>query len=1554
MNSQARSLPAADFKQAVALQFASRPTLRQVASQKILELLIERHPKFAAIDPPLTDADPLRLLVPQTEGYWTPQPLVQVVLQAVLDGKALNLEHIHERDYGVTFPEPYRFPGSEGHEYVALKGITGAVNELVQALPDHFQQAQVDYWRGESDSGVNRDHWLQLILKIALLRNLPLQGLDSQQQACLYWLLKGSNGRPDVFTVEVQLEADGERFQHMLPNLLVTGEWDERTVVLWCAPSSVVRWFDSLDQFALALKDELAGRYRFDAMTWNRYELEGDVLSQQAALLLEVMLGSLQRLRYSRLTGIAQLEQAYAALSDPSQWFIEGYVAVSEASVELPPGLNRASPGDSFAYQCALFELALAQAESGGVAALEDVQDLHSFASQRLRAQMLADHPVEANYFPDDLNLTLKIARGIPGGAGAGVGGGAVETRTMTLTQFAIGNLSSLQGANLTAIEHREGQLIMEWMNVDYVRALVEQVDIGAHYPAYVAQQLDDPATREQRVSHFAREWRCSLLFSALTAKLGGTLSEAGLQCVADYCRGDASTQEQESVLMPLAFKREPSASEHDLVRGMYIFFSVQPPAVLLYRPLYASAPLMEFANLTALMAAIRQQGPLQDSILDWLTPQVRSVYDYGGFSEPHLQRPTIDTSLLPEQVQPASLATKFWLIDVDTKLYMANRDLLVELAERDSVSNAESRWAILVQGAWLLFDVATLLLRGPVATVAWLVQAIHGVKSDVSALTQGSVFERSAALVDLVLNLGMALLHAHLPQLERPVLGRWSDASGFDGPALLGAGFEAVGPTPVQGVVGMPGLLGQRPALQLDFAWRGRQGFNSLAPVQRKALLSMRSAVAVNDLVPLDSGSARGLYQIDGHYYAALAGDIYVVQLTDDGVQVVDAQGQRGPWLSFEHGVWRVDSALRLRGGMPKGRLQMQEEANRQRFDQDRKRETQLALKHNDLAQRFNKLKDFLDLKDAQIEALEKEVDQDDLRLAELTGLKNLRKLTKLKVIFELKPLIENGLEHDKALSDIEKLIRLEPTWAETLKEQRSITRQVLIDNCSAFYNELARVINNEDLDTLADSVAVRPENQVEIEQYKAFRVVLEKVAGWETELVEISRKFDVLLEETLKDDTLVFKDESGTKTNKNKEVGGTIAQRRDSAIDLEVRLLFDLAELSLDRLAQVDAATLEQYHSYLAGEGMKSAGTAHADLAGSALTLEEQIEILSGVIEAYDEASVMVGYLNALGGAAINADNLQLYKVALAGLKSAAESELSQAVREKELQVPRLSRPLLYAARGGRRRLVRTHRGRSVLAEELEVDGEPVVQQRESRTGRVLKSFHLQGAEWVEDVTTPVDETPPVSPRHPDIGRKRARTLIGEVDAVIKLAHKYSPDEPLGLSSVIEGHTQKLKEALAALPRSAPDNELIEELNGNIRRLSNARRDMLTSLHLNTQYPTANSLRFLYQEQRITIEPTVRRKALSSNDYLDVYEIRRLPEAGQNKGDGLWEAHFHYPSAETSTRQFSRGHLKVWLQRKLGREAQLRAAGPGKDLLEIYRSELRLQDVEGIIPFD
>lgn len=229
MSSQTTRLSAQDFKRAVALQFASRPTLRQVVGRKVLQLLVERHPKLSTVRPLLADAEPLRLLIPQP-GPGNAQlsvPLLQVLLQAVLDGTALNLETLHEQDHGLTFVEPYRFEGSDGFEFIALKGITDSINDLLLELPYHFQQAQIDYWSGVSSAGVSRDRWLQQTLKSALLRNLPLQGLGDPQTACIHGLLKGGAEQPSVFTVEVQLEANGQSFLRMLPNLLVVGEWDE-------------------------------------------------------------------------------------------------------------------------------------------------------------------------------------------------------------------------------------------------------------------------------------------------------------------------------------------------------------------------------------------------------------------------------------------------------------------------------------------------------------------------------------------------------------------------------------------------------------------------------------------------------------------------------------------------------------------------------------------------------------------------------------------------------------------------------------------------------------------------------------------------------------------------------------------------------------------------------------------------------------------------------------------------------------------------------------------------------------------------------------------------------------------------------------------------------------------------------------------------------------------------------------------------------------------------------------------------------------------------------
>lgn len=517
-----------------------------------------------------------------------------------------------------------------------------------------------------------------------------------------------------------------------------------------------------------------------------------------------------------------------------------------------------------------------------------------------------------------------------------------------------------LGDAVITKIEHRDEQLIAPWLTGDYLRSLVERVDIGGRYPTYVSEQLD-PALQPERVTRFAREWRCSLLFSALSAKLGGTLSEVGLQAIVDYCAGRLDAQRPRTTLMPLAFQRAVDHPAPDLVMGMFVLHSVEPFSLVLYRPLYGQRGLTEFSGFEALMEAVRDNKALRESVLQWLDPQARAVYDHGGFFEPHLGAPIIDTSLLPGRADPPTLIQLPWVADVDRLMYDGNRRLLVELAGRQSVSTRQSRWALLRQGAWLLFDVATLLLRGPIATVAWLAQSVLGAIRDAQAFSEGSAFERSAAVVDALLNLGMALVHVRLPSVDPVGPTRMTKPL----PRLAMASTDsALAVMPVQGEASQ---LANRTSQVLDFSWRGAQGVNVLTSQQRTSLRRLASAVELTGVSP----DALGVYQVQGRQYVILAGDTYQVELQESAARIVGPQDAHGPWLVRGQGNWRIDTALRLVGGGPKSRLELAQRKNKSDFEQLNQRQNELLAERNTLGNFFEASKDKVKAKEAELDRL-------------------------------------------------------------------------------------------------------------------------------------------------------------------------------------------------------------------------------------------------------------------------------------------------------------------------------------------------------------------------------------------------------------------------------------------------------------------------------------------------------------------------------------------------------------------------------------------------------
>ncbi|MEX5339887.1 DUF6543 domain-containing protein [Pseudomonas sp. I2] len=1528
-------------------------------SKQVLDLLLQQLPWLAYVEPKLVDADPLMLDSPDPDTeYWTTEPLVDVVLQAMLEGKPLDLEPIGARAHNLGLADTHRFPGSHSaFDTRRLAGTSEAFNELLSRLTEHFCQAQVDYWRGQGTSGKSRDQWLQLLLKMALLRNLPLQGLDEQQQAVIRGLVKGGAQQPPVFVVQAHLTVGDRHFNEVQPGLLVTGEWDERHVVLWCSPSSQVRAFDTLDDFALALRDELALRYHFDALRWDRQALEGDVFAQQCTLLLARMLDNIGRARYRDLT-VAQMERLFADLSDPAQWFVEGYYIEESATVIPPPGIHWASANDSFAYQEALLDLALDHADAGGLAALDGVLDLQSYTRQRLRERMLADYPVEANYFPDDLILELEIARGMPGGAATGSGGGEPlePAGEKTLTEFAIGNLSSLAGAVIKGIRHRDDQLIMPWMNADYLKSLVQAVDIGGNYPRYVADALNDPQTRSERTRRFAREWRQSLVFSALQAKLDRKITELGLQCIVDFCRGHVDSVLPNIALIPLAFKRQPHSAKHDLVRGMYVLFSAEPAVVLLYRPLYGHDPLRQFASIEAMMAGIRESESLQASMVNWMEPHVRHIYDHGGFTEPHVTSIGMDPYDLPEKPEPAALGARLWLTDVDEKLYTANYELLLELANRQATSTAQSRWAILSQGAWLLFDLATLLLRGPVASAAWLVQAISSLERDTGAFEQGSEFDRSAATVDLIVNLGMALLHARLPS-EAPASSQpLPGAAAFDGPPAQDGGYQAMRVRPTQGKVGMAGPLAfalapSEAGLQLDFSWRGNRGFNWLAPEQRKALMAMRSKVGLDGL----QSSADGLYQLGEQRYVTMLGETFAVSVLEEGVRVVDAAGNLGPWLSFELGAWRIDSQLRLRGGAPEGRV-------KQAFGRLYASSNDLTRRTNEAGEVFTHLGREIVTLQGKVDSLEKlkeaenarrkaaeedksvpfdwagsdrMIDSYDKRCAEFAAQvksKRLLAVEHLEITVRLdreqRGVLESMLEakYGSFLND-----QLE----ESIRQQRIQVVTNLIRNSDFILNELKSLADYPHINELMRRHEGRVISEVR-EGYQELRVYLQALTEFQERMLDAMGVLDELLTEAPRDLDIGMVDTRRTVTE-------LIDERKYSTVDFRFQHALVLAELTLHLDLATGERRVARIREGLAGTRLRSAANAHGESLMSNLDVADRISILQEAWDEYAAAIIRTLYIERTGGAMIDVAMLARYRTHMQLLKDDAGRRLVAAIAEQDgtpLPSPTYS---AYRISSDHQRVLHNNAGQIVIATEVQEDGRTVYEVRAPFNGDILQVFDFKDGAWVERPGQPLKPIPL------DEGSDDAQVqaLLNDNQEVISIARAYVDEGANGaaLEALLQRQVDRLQHAAAELAERGAGEGVRARLHTGVQDLESLRISLLTELYTRTKYPTADALRFLHDQRLIKVD-YVRRDTSAMTSPFDEFKITRLNTPGVDKGRAIWAAHFHLLSQDAPLADFTHGHLKLWTHRHLGRRYET-VSGE-----RVHRGRLTHADVAGIIP--
>ncbi|WP_338131953.1 hypothetical protein [Pseudomonas putida] len=1561
--------------------FSKRPSLRDVLSKEAFQTFSDRYPWLQRNHPHITSLDPFVILhAPASTGDLPRQSgLLDELLRHFLakervqpsaaDKLSISPPHVFQiQEQG---PDNIRQP-----EIIPdLTKLSDDFDTVLGALIPAFQQAQIGFWNGlDEDSQASRMLWLEHTIKAALLENLPRQGLADDEKAAMYALLDGVFDSLAVEAIQVTLGTDGEARTVTLPDLLLITTSGTRNLVLQCKPCGSVHRHVDLPSFATALQRQLAQSYRFEALSWAHTPVIGRPFAFQARQLLNGILDDIGRLRIGGLATVDELERQLRQVSDPSAHFFDLPSQERTAPAVRPPRwLLNANAEDRYAYHTALLDLAANQGRSKGCTSLSDVEDIRDYAARRLRETLQARYPDKAVHDPNEVHI--RISQAI---IGAGTQGQSLFLRTVPLTDLAISRLRLEAGEVMTGLSFEDGSPVKDWLSIEQIRALIHQVDIGAHYPTYLQDQVRTEPRRSERIRQHAREWRYALRFSTLKAKIERQLGETASQAMLRFCQGMDNGADLLRIA-PLAFLCAPGASASDVAHGMFIIEIPASGSWVLYRPFYADRALQEFPTLELLMDAVRSRGALQESVLAWLDDDARPIYQNDGFKHPHLH-PNITAlthllnvpvelldGLLQRLRRPVQVLFQAWTEDLATHLFNARIDTMLLASASNSVSNAQEVRALVKEAAWAIFNTVTQLWHGPMTTLAWLVVALSAAKEDVEALIKRSGDNKIVAAIDLLTN--MALLLAHRPATP-PANSEAAVTLRFSGPAPKEESpppaLEQPQEKPWQAPVEAP-----QPTRVRVESWHDEQRLSNLSVQERQSLAQLQASQPLEGHAPLTRGRLRGLFNIAGRYYVKLGDDVYEVIETwngmqiigpepsssewvsqwdgaPDGYHIVGRERPKGPWLTRWHGQWTVN--LTLFGGMPRNRLSINAE-NRQRFDTlsatatanqqalnqmaplMERSQVQLQV-YDDLAREYSMAVDALPAHERDTPPPALQLQRQALKAQRLRHLPEIR--ASALYLERQSTLLHGNIEVFKEMA--------EPRFSKFDTRAPSRRRYgnwygAAIENDMLLCRRLLEQVDHQALSAQSIGLPRVPETAEQIQQYLDYCERVRDSSQASRRLLVVSQRLDRTLAQVLPDPKIEFAD-------KATKLAQTIRRRTYSTLVIRAQLLSDLAYLAVDktRLSADTAEHLLAMRAPLSGIEFSRTIWSQDGLEATEETAQVKAELLEDILQKYRTVLDRAQYMKTLDSPALVADVLDEYIRELSTITQITEQQLSATLTNLDSGIT-LPPPTPYHRPATiRRRVIRVDRGRPLLVEIDQMGNRAI--QRSAFNQEPAGSFAQRDGVWhaVPEQARPA--------RHDRAQlRQRASRLLAEVDGKIAFAAHYA-DEPNSLADFLEwpaGDMREVQQQLTEL-NNPLDSSLVDLLRAAVDRVNHERHRLLTDAYLNTRHPDGKALRFLAEQKRFRIRQTViRRQLRHANDYLDVYEIRDV-QAPQRL---LWEAHFHYPSLEARGHDFVKGHLKFWDAGVRGRKALLEQAASARERIAIYRGDLRLEQVIGIIPF-
>ncbi|MCW8274420.1 hypothetical protein IMF27_00920 [Pseudomonas sp. PCH199] len=1415
-------------------------------------------------------------------------------------------------------------PGVEPVVQLAVKidTIGCLINSLAPLLFNAYQQQQLDYWNQVTSPSTPR--WHQLSKSLQDIWNLdPTLDWSEDEKA----MVSAVFSHPDRATRRAQdkyltkaclididdVENGASKHSQILDIAVLVGTLGNRTFVL---THSIVKGFKRYDSVE-ALGETLPAQ---QASQWRLYEPDGNFFHHQACALIALeaqAIGSLNTVDStaspSRSPQVNSPPRNFTDLDElPSSHFrkVQGL---------MPDWLNNASPADLTRYSRHLMDLASLREQDAGKTFLDDIPALPDFAVQSLREQMIKDYPSASTLKLEDVEISITSLVVI----GTFVVPAKTETLTLSLVELALQNLIAVPLGNKT-VHFKNGEATPTWMKPAYLEKLVTQVNIGATYPALIKRKLlTDAQETLRRVELYIPHLRIQLPMQALQYKIRGQagIEERGYRYVVAAMQqnpADRFVDGVEVIIRPLALiPGDRTDSKADEVANMFVIgprLATLGPC-LLYRPLL-DHPLLQYPSEANLLYAIRQNKDLRQSILAWLPDSVR--FNYSQYVFPG-ELPSVWT-VAQLLVEPTSVLAKMGSVALSTKslgekpflaLFKANANAMVTLADRQSVSNAEARWATLKKGAWMLFNIALPFLGRTAGTAAWIWQIMDDLQEATDANENDDRQGVWSAMTDLLLTLGMVLAHqaaaGHKPSTRKP------EKTTTVHPATQTV--PATKPT----VTRLPDWQASQPAVAHETSLHA---LGTLPPGALGAVLeSLTIAVPAGLAAPsLDPGPHQHLSGLNGKWYAKVGRRWFEVMLNDnDAVQIIDSRqtpAVKGPLLIHSaKGEWFIDTRLRLRGG---GRRKALERAN-----QRRKEDLKQQLKAFD----GRKLELQKELETAEKAA----TDADHQSLIETLD----SQLTTYGTY----------IEQLKTYNALEPIPNYRPVIVSCLELQLSLTQKWFICQNRIFGERMRQSLALLDQNEVEGPQTPRQIHQLTSDLTQGFIDKIEFAGARIEELTRLGKEAcEVAREYTAQLPTFKLQ-------------------------DLKLFQISIAQELCLKDSTPADLAPARQTIENLvedAGLTIQSS----LDLAADAETLAllERIDGFNDLVEQFATLDQRIADLSEEFPEQLLDAPLQLMRERIKAFNEPTAKQLADLLHERRMLEPTAgpSRPALP-----RKRIIKTRFKGTVVGtprQRLAGDEIDLFDVTSPLTGKVIATFREKTpGNWLEHVK---DQAPPTMPIRPnlDVSIQQGQMLLNQLQPFTRRTETHANQAgriPVEIEEMFKQQASRMTEAADAIDKALIDLNATEGGQTSAVNVVKQLNDEATILYakgrltritiIKRQLPTAARVEWLHGEGLVDIVKTPGRNRLKGHrkDFLEEYEIRERGtgsgtgsrKAGDANGAVLWYAHFHYPKLETPDEGYTAAHLKTASQRRLGGGYDLRTTTSNSELIAIYRSEISPQ---------